>query len=58
MIIAGKEDQVVPVANSLVLWRKIGLARLVVFEDVGHGVLFAYGEESVNDIVVFLDGAL
>jgi pimeloyl-ACP methyl ester carboxylesterase len=38
LVLAEREDEVVPVANSLVLWRKIRQARLWIGEEVGHGV--------------------
>lgn len=55
LVLAGKEDQVVPVANAVMLWKLIKQARLCVFEDVGHGLLVEYAEEAVKNIEMFLD---
>lgn len=55
LVIAGKEDEVVPVANSILMWKKIKQARLLVMEDVGHGVLFGFEEETLTNIELFLD---
>ncbi|KAE8447520.1 hypothetical protein EG329_010650 [Mollisiaceae sp. DMI_Dod_QoI] len=55
LVLAGREDQVVPVANAVVLWRLIRQARLCVFENVGHGLLIGYVEEVVKNVEMFLD---
>jgi pimeloyl-ACP methyl ester carboxylesterase len=54
LVLAGKEDQVVPVANAVALWKLIKQARLCVFEDVGHGLLIDYVDEVVKNIEMFL----
>ena len=54
LVLAGKEDQVVPVANAVVLWKLIKQARLCVFEDVGHGLLIDYVDEAVKNVEMFL----
>ncbi|KAN0090035.1 alpha/beta-hydrolase [Hyaloscypha variabilis] len=53
-VLAGKEDQVVPLMNAVVLCKLIKQARLVVFEDVGHGLLIDYVDEVVKNIELFL----
>ena len=54
LILAGTDDQLIPVENSRILASRIGDAKLVLFEDAGHGYLWEAEEETNRVVFDFL----
>jgi 3-oxoadipate enol-lactonase len=49
LVVAGTEDQLIPVENSVTLASRIPNAELVLFEGAGHGYLWE--AEQANQVV-------
>lgn len=58
LILHGARDRVVPAENARRLAARISAARLHVFPDAGHGVLWECAEEANRLIVQFLSAAI
>jgi pimeloyl-ACP methyl ester carboxylesterase len=54
LIIAGKQDVVVPFANTGLLKKKFSNAKLVSYDDAGHGVIYQYPLDIADEIKKFL----
>lgn len=54
LVIAGKQDMIVPFANAEVLVRKFSNAKLVSYDDAGHGLIYQYPLDIADEIKKFL----
>lgn len=54
LIIAGKQDEMVPFVNAELLAEKIPNAKLVAYDDAGHGVMYQYPLDVAGSIKGFL----
>lgn len=50
LLIAGKEDLLVPVDNTLLMQKHLKHARKVVYNDAGHGVIYQYPKDVADQI--------
>ena len=56
LVANGEHDRMVPSSNSVDLARRLPNAELVpLYRDAGHGGLFQYHEEFVNEVLEFLE---
>ena len=56
LVVNGEHDRMVPSSNSVDLARRLPNAELVpLYRDAGHGGLFQYHEEFVNEVLEFLE---
>lgn len=56
LVVNGEHDTMVPSSNSVDLARRLPNAELVpLYRDAGHGGLFQYHEEFVNEVLEFLE---
>jgi len=56
LIVNGTEDLIVPSVNSYVLSKELINSKLILWSDSGHGGLFQYHEDFVNESEIFLGG--
>lgn len=56
LIIAGKRDEMVPFANAELLAKKFSQAKLIAYDDAGHGVMYQYPLDVADSIKEFLSG--
>jgi pimeloyl-ACP methyl ester carboxylesterase len=56
LIIAGKRDEMVPFVNAELLEKKFSQAKLVAYDDAGHGVMYQYPLDVAGSIKEFLSG--
>lgn len=56
LVANGDDDLMVPTINSIDLARRIADAKLVIYEDAGHGGIFQYHEAFVAETRAFLAG--
>lgn len=56
LVANGDNDVMVPTPNSSDLVRRIPDARLLIYEDAGHGGIFQYHADFVSKALAFLDG--
>lgn len=54
LIIAGKQDEMVPFVNSELLEKKFSQAKLIAYDDAGHGVIYQYPLDIAGSIKDFL----
>jgi pimeloyl-ACP methyl ester carboxylesterase len=54
LIVNGTEDLIVPSVNSFALSRYLINSKLILWSDSGHGGLFQYHQDFVNEAEVFL----
>jgi len=54
LIVNGTEDLIVPSVNSFTLSRHLINSKLILWSDSGHGGLFQYHQDFVNEVEVFL----
>ena len=54
LIIAGKQDEMVPFANAELLKKKFSQAKLVSYDDAGHGLMYQYPLDVAGSIKEFL----
>ena len=54
LIIAGKNDLLVPIVNEVNLYKALPNSRLLLLPDAGHGVMFQYPELFVQEAANFL----
>jgi pimeloyl-ACP methyl ester carboxylesterase len=54
LIIAGKNDLLVPIVNPINLYQALPNSRLLLLPDAGHGVMFQYPELFVQEAANFL----
>ena len=52
----GTKDVLTPPQNSYMLAEKLPNARLVTFENAGHGVIYQYPERFAQIVIGFLEG--
>jgi len=56
LVVNGEHDRMVPSSNAVDLARRLPNAELVpLYRDAGHGGLFQYHEEFVNEVLEFLE---
>jgi pimeloyl-ACP methyl ester carboxylesterase len=55
LVANGDDDVMVPTSNSVDLARRLPNARLRIYDDAGHGGIFQYHEEFVEEVLEFLD---
>jgi pimeloyl-ACP methyl ester carboxylesterase len=55
LVVNGEADRMVPSRNSVDLVRRLPNAQLKLYRDAGHGGVFQYHEEFVNEVLEFLD---
>jgi pimeloyl-ACP methyl ester carboxylesterase len=56
LLVTGTEDVLTPPRNSYMLAEKLPNARLVTFENAGHGVIYQYPERFAQIVIGFLEG--
>ncbi|MCJ7524857.1 MAG: alpha/beta hydrolase [Candidatus Aminicenantes bacterium] len=56
LLLTGTEDVLTPPQNSYMLAEKLPKARLVTFENAGHGVFYQYPERFAQTVIGFLEG--
>ena len=54
LIVAGKNDLLVPIANPIRLYQAMPNSRLLLLPDAGHGVMFQYPNLFVQEAINFL----
>jgi len=54
LVIAGKQDVIVPFANAELLQKKLPNAKLVSYDDAGHGLFYQYPLDIADNIKEFL----
>jgi pimeloyl-ACP methyl ester carboxylesterase len=54
LIVNGTSDLIVPAINSYVLSQHIPDSQLIIWSNSGHGALFQYHEDFVNEVEMFL----
>ena len=54
LVVNGKEDIMVPTANSYDLFQHLPNARLLLYPDSGHGALFQYADLFVQEALALL----
>jgi len=54
LVIAGKEDMLVPPANSEYVASKISNSKLVLVDGAGHGLMFQYPDKFTQEVTEFL----
>jgi pimeloyl-ACP methyl ester carboxylesterase len=54
IVLTGKKDVLVPWENSKILTQRIPGAKLVTFEDSGHGMCAENAEEFATEVIKFL----
>jgi pimeloyl-ACP methyl ester carboxylesterase len=54
LVVNGEYDRMVPSSNSVDLARRLPNARLRLYADAGHGGIFQYHDEFVDDVLIFL----
>lgn len=55
LVANGDHDRMVPTENSLDLAQRLPNARLRIYDDAGHGGIFQYHEQFVDEVLRFLD---
>lgn len=55
LVVNGEADRMVPTSNSVDLVRRLPDAQLKLYSDAGHGGLFQYHEEFVEEVLEFLE---
>jgi len=55
LVANGDDDVMVPTSNSHDLARRLPNARLEIYRDAGHGGVFQYHEQFVDEVLSFLD---
>ena len=55
LVVNGDEDIMVPTINSVSLFEKLPNAKLSIFPDAGHGAIFQYNNEFVEQVLRFLE---
>jgi pimeloyl-ACP methyl ester carboxylesterase len=58
LVANGDDDVMVPTSNSHDLARRLPNARLKIYPDAGHGGVFQYHEQFVDEALSFLDGSV
>ena len=53
LIFSGSDDEVVPVANSRDLARRIAHSRLIIFSGAGYASIFQYASDFVTELTSF-----
>jgi len=54
LIVAGEQDEMVPFANAKLLQQKLSQAKLVSYDNAGHGVIYQYPLDIAGSIEEFL----
>jgi pimeloyl-ACP methyl ester carboxylesterase len=54
LVVNGNHDIMVPTANSIALFEKLGHAQLSIYPDSGHGALFQHAPAFVEQVARFL----
>lgn len=54
LIVNGTEDLIVPSVNSFILSKELINSKLILWSDSGHGGLFQYHQDFVDEVEVFL----
>ena len=54
LVVNGDQDLMVPTSNSHDLARRLPNAKLLIYEDAGHGGVFQYHREFVEQALEFL----
>ena len=54
-IVNGDNDVMVPTQNSYDMHEKIQDSKLIIYPDAGHGAIFQYAEEFVDELNNFLN---
>jgi pimeloyl-ACP methyl ester carboxylesterase len=57
LVANGDQDRMVPSSNSVDLARRLPDAQLTLYSDAGHGGIFQYHDEFVDEVLKFLDSA-
>jgi pimeloyl-ACP methyl ester carboxylesterase len=57
LVANGDQDRMVPSSNSVDLARRLPNARLKLYPDAGHGGIFQYHEDFVEEVLEFLSAA-
>ena len=55
LVMAGKEDVLLPYKNSEILTERIPRAKLVLYDNVGHGMITQVEEDFVKKVIEFLE---
>ncbi len=55
LVVNGEDDRMVPSSNSTDLARRLPHAQLILYRDAGHGGIFQYHEEFVQEALKFLE---
>ncbi|MGQ9722744.1 MAG: alpha/beta fold hydrolase [Candidatus Jordarchaeum sp.] len=54
LVMSGKEDKLLPYQNSEILAQRIPRAKLILYDNVGHGMVTQVAEDFVEKVVEFL----
>src|SRR5207245_10609868 len=55
LVANGDHDRMVPSSNSVDLARRLPNAQLTLYPDAGHGGIFQYHEDFVDEVLKFLE---
>ena len=54
LVVNGSHDIMIPTINSYILAQHLPDAKLIIYPDAGHGSLFQYHEDFVDEVSRFL----